>query len=193
MAKIPNFTQTPEDMVEEGDYILSREQQLDIEFEKDKLQPTQKPLPISPMTGVATPMVVVETVPESCVIYSTVSLLPEGILLTPVKQKVFEDVPKTSNDAVVTPDTDQIDMETSPLIEHISYEKHTMDTSKTPAFQIQMITPNSNKEHILTIRLPINLVSKAENLQLSAQAMDLLKNTNIQVSWAEFCKVSPQF
>ncbi|KAJ9054395.1 hypothetical protein DSO57_1015211 [Entomophthora muscae] len=56
MAKIPNLTQTPEDVVEEGEDILSQEQQLDIEFEEDKLQPTQEPLPISPMTGVATPM-----------------------------------------------------------------------------------------------------------------------------------------
>ncbi|KAJ9048523.1 hypothetical protein DSO57_1034250 [Entomophthora muscae] len=73
------------------------------------------------MTGVATPMVVVETVPESCVIPSTVSPLPEGILLTPVKQKVFVGVPRTSNDSVVTPDNVQVDMEASPLIENVSY------------------------------------------------------------------------
>ncbi|KAJ9076686.1 hypothetical protein DSO57_1023887 [Entomophthora muscae] len=80
---------TPEDVVVEGEDILSCKQQLDIEFEEDKLQPTQEPLPINPMTGVTTPMVVVKTVPESCDISSKVSPLPEGVLFTPVKQKVF--------------------------------------------------------------------------------------------------------
>ncbi|KAJ9090388.1 hypothetical protein DSO57_1003121 [Entomophthora muscae] len=145
------------------------------------------------MTGVAIPMAVVEAVPESCVISSTVIPLPEGVLLTPVNQKVFEGVPRTSNEAVITPDNNQIEMETSPLVEHISYENIPMDTDKTPKIKKRMITPNSNKQHIPTIFLPINPASKAENLQISAQAMYFLKNTNIQVSWAEFCKVSPQF
>ncbi|KAJ9086214.1 hypothetical protein DSO57_1006415 [Entomophthora muscae] len=184
MAKIPNLDQTPEDVVEEGEEILSCEQQLDIEFEEDKLQPTQEPLPISPMTGIAKPMVVVEKS------LNHVSYLQK--LAHYLKQKVFEGVPKTRNDAVVNPDNNQIYMETSPLIEHVSYENTPMDTSETSAFQKRMITPNSNKKHIPTIRLPINLASKAETLQLSAQAMDLLKNTNIQVSWAKFCKALNQ-
>ncbi|KAJ9074280.1 hypothetical protein DSO57_1007970 [Entomophthora muscae] len=179
MSKIPNLDQTPEEVEEKGEDILSREQQLDIKFEDDVIQPTQDPLLTTPMANRATAMVVVETAPESCAISSNGSPLPESVLLTPVKHKNFEVLPKISNMVEITLDTGQIDMETSLLVEHISYEKTPIDINKTPSIQKRMIIPTSTKEHVPIIWLPINLASKAENLQLSAQAMELLKNTNI--------------
>ncbi|KAJ9082750.1 hypothetical protein DSO57_1001816 [Entomophthora muscae] len=41
MAKIPNLDQTSEEVMKEGEDILSQENQLDIEFEEDELKPTQ--------------------------------------------------------------------------------------------------------------------------------------------------------
>lgn len=64
----------------------------------------------------------VEIVPESVCLPSNQSPLPDGVLLTPVK---YPQKP-------CTPPPEQPDMETGPLVEHISFINSPMDTDDNP-------------------------------------------------------------
>ncbi|KAJ9072716.1 hypothetical protein DSO57_1024337 [Entomophthora muscae] len=184
MNKLPSLQSDPESIPVPVEDLISQEQLLDAKFENDgfdqKGDTSQESGPIQ----LSLPKVSVETVPKTIHPPSNQSPLSDDVLLTPVNYP----------QQFCTPPPDKPDMEAEPLVEHISFINSLMDTYDNPhptdkPIYMSLQPPKS----LPTIQLPGVPVTKAEAQKLSAQAMRLLENTNIQVSWVEFCKVSTQF
>ncbi|KAJ9069105.1 hypothetical protein DSO57_1021890 [Entomophthora muscae] len=122
MTKLPSLQSDPESMPVPVENLISQEQLLDAKFEDNNFdQKEDNPLKSEPIQMVS-PKVSVETVPESVCLTSNQSPLLDDVLLTPVK---YPQQPCNSP-------PEQPDIETGPLVEHISFINSPMDTDDNP-------------------------------------------------------------
>ncbi|KAJ9068472.1 hypothetical protein DSO57_1028309 [Entomophthora muscae] len=122
MTKLPSLQSDPESMPVPVEDLISQEQLLDAKFEDNSFDQKEDTPQKSEPIQMVSPNVSVETVPESVCPPSNQSPLPDGVLLTPVK---YPQQP-------CTPPPEQPDMETGPLVEHISFINSPMDTDDNP-------------------------------------------------------------